>query len=216
MVESIDQIIFSTEFSPKKHFVLSDHIIMGSYVIPGTTYIEMIYQAGRRLSDDGQIQINDITFYTPVVLRESDTREVQTIVKFKDRSFEFTIVSHIADSNDGTLKKWIKHAEGNFSFHEDTAFTSHDINQIKERCSCDILEIKQNELSKGFIEFGPRWLNIHKLWVAVKRHLPNYLCRMNLYMTWRLITYIHVCWTWLLQHIVLLMRKGIFRYLTRD
>ncbi len=173
MVESVDQIIFSTEFSPKKHFVLSDHIIMGSYVIPGTTYIEMIYQAGRRLSDDGQIQINDITFYTPVVLSESDTREVQTIVKFKDRSFEFTIVSNTADSNNGTLKKWIKHAEGKFSFHEDSSFTCHDINQIKERCSSDILDIKQNELTKGFIEFGPRWLNIHKLWVGSETALAE-------------------------------------------
>ncbi|ASA20598.1 SDR family NAD(P)-dependent oxidoreductase [Paenibacillus donghaensis] len=193
LADTWDQIIYTTDFSPKKHFVLHDHMIMGSYVLPGTTYIEMIVQAGKRLVPDAEVVIKDISFYKPLVmLDEDEKRQIQTIVKYKEDQYEFTIVSREEGGGHVSFKQWTKHAEGRFSTHHDSATGSYDIGALKDQCNSRVLPINQNELSKGFIEFGPRWLTFHKLWIGrttalAKLSLPDeFLLDLDTY-------YIHPC-----------------------
>ncbi len=163
VVESMDQMVFVTDFSPNKHFVLRDHIIMGSYVLPGTTYVEMIVQVAKRVYPDLRVALKDITFYKPLVLQENATRELQTIIKPGVDGFEFAIVSKDEGGGHEPFKQWIKHAEGRFVSHQNSGGFSYDIEDLKEQCGLRQISVNQNELSDGFITFGPRWLNYHTI-----------------------------------------------------
>ncbi len=173
LAESSDQDIYATEFSPEKHFVLWDHRIMGNYVLPGTTYIEMIYQASLKYASKGQIELRDITFYSPVVLQEGKSRDVQTIIKRDKNCYSFVIASKEEKENGSSIVNWVKHAEGGFLIHNDKEPKRYDIDKLKSECSISEMAINQNELSKGFIEFGPRWLNIHNLKIGKETGLAE-------------------------------------------
>lgn len=164
LAESMNQDIYSTKFNAKRHFVLSDHIIEGSYVIPGTTYVEMAVELGRRYYPDSAIELQDVLFTSPFILEEDESREVHTIINKKGEYLEFIIASLSGKQEVG--KEWLRHAEGKICKIEEPFCQRYSIRDLKETCGYKELKIEQNNLTGGFIRFGPRWLNYHKLWIG--------------------------------------------------
>lgn len=164
--KSINQDIYVTVFHPEKQFVLTDHTILGNYVIAGATYFEMLKQASRRYYGDSPIKFYDINFITPVILHTVESREVQTIIKKEDNHLEFIIASCDNSEGSGSGQNWIKHAEGKLCRLDGVNDDKYDIEVIKNEYCKEKLDIDQNKLAGGFIKFGPRWLNYHTLWVG--------------------------------------------------
>ncbi len=167
LVSSMDQDIYQTIFSSDTHWVLKDHIIMGKHVIPGTTYLEMARVAVQNILKTNLLELSDILFYTPIILKTSETREVHTIINKQGEYFHFKIVS----KNDET-DEWIKHVEGKIK-KTSTKEIHFDIDQLKKECNEKIIDINQNKITFGWIEFGPRWLNYHKIRVGKKTALSE-------------------------------------------
>lgn len=160
VIELMDEVIFKTIFTPLKHFVLSDHIILGNYVIPGTTYIEMAREISKSYFD-GRIKIYDLLFFTPVVLQKSEERTVYSRVKVND---DFIFITFVSKSNEKDSQiTWVKHAEVYVCKLVENEPKQYSLDQIKNLCKRETIEINQNELTKGFIEFGPRWCVYHRL-----------------------------------------------------
>ncbi len=157
--ESIDQNFYETTFNPDKHFVLSDHIIMGNYVIPGTTYLEMAYQAGKRYFGEERLELKDILFRAPVVLDGNYDRTVQSAVKKDNKELIFNASSKEED-------EWVQHVSTKICRISDQQPDIVDVEAIKKECNISEHIIKQNELTAGFIKFGPRWLNYQKLYLG--------------------------------------------------
>ena len=166
--ESINQDVYETLFTPEKHFVLSDHVVMKNFIMPGTTYLEMVKQASMKYFGDMAIEFCNVEFITPVIMEKGEKRIIQTIISKDEESLHFTIASR-PDSesfNDKGLmedRKWIKHAVGEVRGIENTNPQMIDIQRLLRECSDEIMEIRQNELTAGFIEFGPRWINYQTL-----------------------------------------------------
>ena len=92
-VSSFNQDVYITEFSIERRWELSEHRVAGSYLPPGTTYLEMI-RAIWNLERPGQpVELKEVLFIAPLIVAERESRQVQTIVKTETDPLEFLIVS---------------------------------------------------------------------------------------------------------------------------
>lgn len=159
LVDSIDETIFETVFNTQKDWVLSDHKIMGECVVPGTTYIEMGRKACSSYFQNDFIELKDVIFLTPIVVREKENKLIQTIVRKEKGFVKFTIASK-------EKEKWVVHAEG----------SAYEINKPKEVIQFDLdkilkddsrnrynMTIKKDKLDSGVFTFGARWLNFREM-----------------------------------------------------
>lgn len=166
--ETAERVVFLTDFNPAKHWVLSEHKVAGNCVVPGTSYLEMAREAGRKFYPEGVLRLKDVMFISPLIANAGETREVQTIVKNCGEYLEFSVVSE-----DGLLK----HAEGKI-FPGDMNTAPEKANAIPE-ARLDIEAMKAGKEKHTFvyddmtqpetpraIETGPRWWNLHELYAG--------------------------------------------------
>ncbi len=163
LADSMESMIFTTKFSPERHWVLSEHRFAKMCLIPGVTYIEMIREACSRYFNSSCIELNDLIFMAPIIVEEGEEKEAQTIIKKFTDYVEFMIVTK--DESDEFEKngKWVVHVKGTakiISHEENEVF---DIEEIEGNCKTDMgrvsLEIENPPEDKaiGKFEFGPRW-----------------------------------------------------------
>ncbi len=162
LADSISQNIYNTLFSHKRHWVLTDHKIMGNGVIPGTTYLEMARTVASTILGQGNFEFRDIIFLTPLLVNEDEDKNAQTIVEKEDDYIKFTIASKSEESG-----IWIKHCEGKVYSLKEESNNKVDIASILKDCT---KVRKQEELvvTSDVFQFGPRWNAVRKA-----SHGPN-------------------------------------------
>lgn len=156
VVKSMEQDIYKTVFSPLKQFVLKDHIIMGKYVVPGTTYLEIAVQIGKLYYGESKVQLKNILFQKPVIIDGENEKEVQIIVKREESHLALTVISQEEDN-------WDSHVSMDIFIVEE--FENTIYNPVELLKDSKVISIDQNQLTYGFINFGPRWLNYKELHV---------------------------------------------------
>lgn len=143
--------VFQTTFDVQSQWVLEEHKIMGNYVVPGTTYLEMIREACSSYYQGKSIDLEDVTFLSPLILGENDTAEIYTILTKQNDYMEFNITS---SSPDG---EWSIHAEGKVRSGNSTMPQGRiDIDEIMNSWKA----ASPTEFTTAFIEIGPRWGSI--------------------------------------------------------
>ena len=160
VLESMNEDVYTTDFSVDKHFVLNDHVILDNNIIPGTTYIEMAYVIGKRYYGQVPMKVKDLTFLMPIHVADKDVKTVQTIVSKEKDYLSLKIVSKNSNNT------WDIHALGNIYRLSDKRSWELNVEDIKEKLNTEAIDIDQNKLTEGFIKFGPRWINYRKLYRA--------------------------------------------------
>ncbi|MVO98607.1 SDR family NAD(P)-dependent oxidoreductase [Paenibacillus lutrae] len=147
--ESYDRVTYLSVFSAQDHWVLSEHLVAGSCVAPGTIYLEMALELARRYFPNRTIQLSDVLFLTPFSVQPGERKELQTILtKEKDR-FHFAVMSRFK-------QQWTKHAEGTIvpsALQQGKAF---EITTLKKQCSGGDMPYYPYETANR-IETGPHW-----------------------------------------------------------
>lgn len=173
VIESIDTDIFVTDFEVDRHWVLKDHMIVGHYLIPGTTYLEMAQSAARKYFSDDAIEFKDVMFIKPVILNYGEKRRVHIkLIKYEDE-IKFTIGSVKKDSFDNDEKEWNIHSKGTIRRINNPAMRVLDIESVKKECSKVVKDISLNDITNGHVKFGPRWLNYKKLRIGEEHVLAE-------------------------------------------
>lgn len=186
LVQVLNETIYETVFTPAKHFVLNEHIVLSKYVIPGTTYLEILKQVSIRHFGECCVEFKDILFITPVVLNESEMRTVYTIVKEEADFLNVTVASRI----DNAGEKWIKHAEAKIYKCDKGKDEWINVNELRSLFSKKELIINFDEITNGFIQYGTRFRCCKKLYMEDGRALA-YMELHNKYITDLDIYYIH-------------------------
>ena len=75
---------FESIFSPDDQWVLSDHKIKNTCVVPGTTYLEMARFAVSHALNLDALELQNIFFLQPMVVEESEQRQVRITVSKQD------------------------------------------------------------------------------------------------------------------------------------
>lgn len=148
--EEFDRITYISYFNIKKDWILNEHKVSGVYVVPGTTYLEMVFEAVKEKFSGCNLELTDIVFISPLVAEDSDNIEVHTIIT-TDNPLKFTIVS-----KSKTEKKWVRHVKGNIVVLNEISKEKVDIAYLMRQCSDS--EFKEYAYEPGkSIETGSRW-----------------------------------------------------------
>jgi acyl transferase domain-containing protein/acyl carrier protein len=162
--------IYMTRFSPRRHWVLSEHKIAGNSVVPGTTYLEMAAEIGRRHYPGMALELRDVFFMTPLIVNEDETKEVQTVIKLESSHLGFAVISQ-ADDGIG----WVTHAEGKIYGLNPPERSDAELAKVMAEFKTDHqYQFDGGSEAGGAIETGPRWKSLQKIYFDNQRALAYF------------------------------------------
>ncbi|WP_275892786.1 SDR family NAD(P)-dependent oxidoreductase [Streptomyces actuosus] len=89
---------------------LRDHAVAGTVLFPGTGFVELALQAGRRV---GCGRVADLTLEAPLVLPDNGGVRIQVVVAAPDETGRRSVSIHSqADIPDTAPDDWVRHATG--------------------------------------------------------------------------------------------------------
>lgn len=157
LADSYDRTIFMTRFDVDRHWVLNEHIIDGNYIIPGTTYVEMVSALATSYLGYEAVELKKVIFLQPVIVEPQSPRNIQ-LVMIHEGTFERFIVTGQQGED------WITYAQGELHRCQSVA----PVSAIPEGDGLAKFEpvaeaqINQQEVS----DVGPRWDSL----VRARRH----------------------------------------------
>lgn len=159
--------VYSTRLSVKTQPWLSDHVIYGTVVVPGATYVTMVLAAA-----GAPARAKDIFFYEPIILPDRSSREVQlTLHPLEDGGdVSFTLHSRAYGVPDA---EWSLNADGTLLSADTTVVvdpTSENEEPISEAIE-RLGRMRTQDLFDTFADaelvWGPIWSSSLKaLWVG--------------------------------------------------
>ncbi|WP_281257760.1 SDR family NAD(P)-dependent oxidoreductase [Paenibacillus donghaensis] len=155
-LRTINQDIYVNEISPADTWVLKEHKVAGHYIMPGTAFIEMAMYVGKVHYGLQQLELMDIAVISPLMVKEGESKKIQTIVKHEDGLLNFVIAGEEADV-DGTGCWFTQYVQGKIQPLVNQPETVLDAGVFSAHCTQSVGKINPNEYTKGFIEFGSRW-----------------------------------------------------------
>lgn len=162
--------IYTTKVSPLENWVLSDHVILGQNIIPGTTYVEMSCELMRQYYGT-DIRIDNLIFYTPCITGKEETREIQSIVENKGDHYDITYMSCNEEG------EWEKHAECS-AYPAEASKIVLNLEDIRNKLKAqDGKAYIREESGETAISLGARWDNER----TDTRGKTEVLCRMELH-----------------------------------
>lgn len=90
-------------------WVLDDHRLLGLRVLPGTAYLEMARAAFAEVTGAGEMEIRDVMFWAPLVVRDGERAEVYTVLDRMAGGLEVQVVSAVVVDGE---RRFRRHATG--------------------------------------------------------------------------------------------------------
>ncbi|MDP4179618.1 MAG: SDR family NAD(P)-dependent oxidoreductase, partial [Bacillota bacterium] len=159
-----EKIVYLSQLSPEKDWVLSEHKVMGIPTVAGTTYLEMARAAFLDISGENAIYISDVTFLTPMAVRENGKQDVITILTRNGTGFDFKVFSK-PYSEDMQNISWQEHARGRVESAKDVTMKKLNLAELFKKCNENIINTTKGkgDISQEFISFGDRWNSLNGL-----------------------------------------------------
>ena len=152
--------IYLSLFSAKNQWVVDEHIIYEKNVSPGTVYVEIAYEIGKRYFENSPFQVNDITFLSPMVFEKDEVRKVRTTVIKSNDCLNFHV-----ESKEYEEDNWVMHATGRMKKLDNiTSSEVMDIDMLKIKYDKNI-KYDTSKNDSGYIRLGPRWETIREIYI---------------------------------------------------
>ncbi|HEX9063272.1 MAG TPA: amino acid adenylation domain-containing protein [Clostridia bacterium] len=158
-----EKAVYLSNLSPKKDWVLSEHLVMETPTIAGTTYLEMARAAYHGITGENVVQFSNVTFLAPMSVKENEEQEVLTILTRNNNAYDFKIVSrlHLENREDNL---WQEHVRGKILASQNDKKKVVDLAGLKKRCNMEVVNYQngRGEIKEDFIRFGKRWRALKK------------------------------------------------------
>jgi acyl transferase domain-containing protein len=171
MTEHGGEQTYETEFSVAEHWVLDDHRLVGTAVMPGTAYLEMARAIVEKHRQQGTLEIRDAFFLAPLALRDDEKREVRTIVGKDGDEFSFRVMSKSSAAENGEADEWQTFAIGKIGYVDPEPPKRHDLKPIIDRCNLKEIVIRDDDELDP--DLGPRWQSLQRVYVGDKELLAT-------------------------------------------
>ncbi|MET7622547.1 SDR family NAD(P)-dependent oxidoreductase, partial [Streptomyces sp. NPDC005408] len=154
LLRTMGQSAFLTEFSLERHWVLSEHKLLGEAIVPGTTYLEIARAAASLHFGRPVTELRDVTFLVPLLVQENIPRTAHTTIRELDgMQAEFTVASL-----DPAGDRWTVHVQGTVGVQPlTTPAPQQDLERLRELCSLESVDITLRQTEHKVMEFGDRW-----------------------------------------------------------
>ena len=166
-VETDGRETYLTQFSVADKWILEEHRIGGTAVLPGVTYLEMARAAFEKHSGGGPVELRDVFFITPMGIGDDERREVRLELEKYGDGYKFRASSRPAVQN-GASPKWQDHAIGEIGPAPSRPPRRHDLGELARMCNAREFVVGDEELDP---DLGPRWQNIRKVYLGEREML---------------------------------------------
>ena len=174
LAQSYDRITYLSIFDVDKDWIINEHKVAGSFVMPGTAFIEMISEILNRHYYNWDYQLKNILFISPLVAKVGEKVEAHTILELNNEIFRFSVSSRSSDSDE-----WRLHVEGEVSLLLRKNPGVIEIERIKKMHNGELLKHYAYKPGEE-IETGPRWDCIKKTYIT-NDGILSYLCMNEKY-----------------------------------
>jgi acyl transferase domain-containing protein/acyl carrier protein len=154
-------IIVSTVLSPTSHWVLAEHGIGDSAVLPGTASIEMIHSAFQATVGAEAVEISEVVFIGPVTI--AGQREMRVMLVADGDGYDVTVAT--APVQLGS-RDWTEHVKARVRGLAAEPAPAHDLDEIMKRCT--ELSFRPEEFTSigNVVRYGPHWGNTEEVFVG--------------------------------------------------
>ncbi|MGW1056154.1 SDR family NAD(P)-dependent oxidoreductase [Streptomyces sp. NPDC002521] len=108
-----DRLVLTGRIAPGGHSWLGDHVVLGSVLLPGTAFVELVLHAATRA---GCTRVEELTLRAPLVFTGSAPVQLQVVVAEPGDTGRRAVSVH---SRTGEAESWTAHAEGMLATGED-------------------------------------------------------------------------------------------------
>jgi acyl transferase domain-containing protein/acyl carrier protein len=165
--------VYGTDFSVTENWVLDDHRIVGTAVMPGTAYLEMARAAVEKRSgnDEGTLEIRDAFFLAPLALRDDEIREVRILIDENGGEYSYKVVSKPTIAENGESDEWQPFSIGKLSCVAADPPARKDLKSIIARCNRKEIVIRDDDEIDP--DLGPRWQSLQRVYLGDKELLAT-------------------------------------------
>ncbi len=153
---------YITQFSIDRQWILEEHRIAGTAVLPGVTYLEMARAAFERHAAGRPAEIRDVFFVAPMSIKDNETRDMRFVLEKSGDGFKFQASSKTS-RDEGPTAKWQDHALGYVGPGALRGPARYDVDALIERCGEREAVVADEEKDP---DLGPRWQNIQKVYIG--------------------------------------------------
>ena len=104
-----DRVLFTGRWSLATQPWLADHVVLGTLLLPGAAFVELVTHAGRHVDC---ALLEELAFQAPLVLPAKSGVAVQVAVDAADSTGRRSVTVHSRRTDSAAGSKWILHAEG--------------------------------------------------------------------------------------------------------
>jgi acyl transferase domain-containing protein/NADPH:quinone reductase-like Zn-dependent oxidoreductase/acyl carrier protein len=154
--------LYTSRLGVKSQPWLSDHIIYGTVVVPGATYVAMVLAAM-----ETPAQVQDVFFYEPILLVDKDSREVQLSLHQSDDDQGWMFCVHSRPYGDHEAE-WSLNAKGTVvTVGDEPAPDPTDIAALLKRLDRARPQLLFDAFAENELCLGPVWRSsLQTLWVG--------------------------------------------------
>jgi phthiocerol/phenolphthiocerol synthesis type-I polyketide synthase E len=153
---------------PRTHWVLDEHRINGSPVMPGTGHLDAIRAAALAVFGDAHpgstAELRDVTFVEPMAVPDDGRAELRVAFADGPDGLDFNVTSQAA----GQVRT---HVRGSVGWTVADTAPVHDVAAIRARCRAATIQPQPAQSHSGLLSFGPRWSSLRQVEVGVDEEL---------------------------------------------
>ena len=166
VVDTEDEIVYASEYSPETHWVLDQHRTKGgAAIVPGTGFLEIARAAVSRNGNTGCVEMQDLFFVEPLQVNDNATQEVRVHLKKDTNRYAFEVSSRPKQGVNGT-SQWQSHAQGWVGSTAAGPSQHRSLAELEARCNLHRHESKNGCLTikqEKHLDFGPRWRTLRRI-----------------------------------------------------
>jgi len=161
LLDADDEHVYSTRFAVERHWLLDEHRIRGGQaLIPGTGYLEIVRAAAAQHREARTLELRDVTFLSPFVVREGEERELRVRLRaLPGGQHDFALLSPAAGGDDAG---WNDHVRGEVGYVDAKPPAVQTPAAIAARCTARA-QLFQGDEQPVHLLFGPRWSNLRRI-----------------------------------------------------
>lgn len=179
LADSMKESIYLVTLNLQKHWVIKDHKIMGSNLLPGTCYAEITKEAVSQCFHSELVEIESMVFLAPLVVAVEDgDLEIHAILEKEGEGVCVSIVSRHFDAYDHDV--WVEHAKGKASIHGETAEKQPSLNSLLNSPRIKKLPLSTTFRNNEMNCFGSRWLCVQNFYEILEEEGNTIITEVNL------------------------------------
>ncbi|MEU6734088.1 SDR family NAD(P)-dependent oxidoreductase [Streptomyces physcomitrii] len=155
-----DQYLLTGRVSLKTHPWLADHGAMGSVLLPGTAFVELVVRAG---DEAGCEHLEELTLEAPLLLPEHSGVQLQVGVGPADASGRRQVSVHSRAENEEAQESWVRHALGFLAPAGTSGPRTLEAWPPAGAEALDLGDFYARTAEAGY-GYGPAFQGLHKAW----------------------------------------------------